>query len=156
MSIDKKINTMLLQLDMFASGNRQAEEAAARVRAEWAMERDSTNIINNSDRAELNRVLHSTRAFDTGLRLFLDKFNHTSQGSHSIGSYIDDLQRNVTPASGFKQLNGNIPPRIQTEVTDKRNKYMHSAGNFPTKAEADFIVSSILKYYVLILGLANN
>lgn len=145
---------MLLQLDLFASGNRQAEAAAARVHTEWEMERNSNTIISDTDRAELNRVLHSTRAFDTGLRLFLDKYNHTSADSHSIANYINDLQRGVTPATGFRQLNGNIPPKIQAEVTDKRNKYMHGAGNFPTKAETDFIVSSILKYYILVLGLA--
>lgn len=154
MSIENKINTMLVQLDLFVSGNRQAESAAAKVRDEWMMERNCSTVISDRDRTELNRVLHSTRAFDTGLRLFLDKFNHTSSGSHSIGSYIDDLQRNITPTTGFKQLNGNIPPKIQTEVTDKRNRYMHGAGNFPSKTEADFIVSSILKYYILILGLA--
>lgn len=154
MSIENKIKTMLFQLDLFALGNRQAESAAAKVREEWEMERNCCSVISNRDRAELNRVLHSTRAFDTGLRLFLDKFNHTSAGSHSIGSYIDDLQRNITPTTGFRQLNGNLPSKIQSEVTDKRNRYMHGAGNFPTKTEADFIVSSILKYYIIVLGLA--
>lgn len=154
MSLKNKIDTMLIQLVTFAAGDRSAEEAANRVAQEWEMERDSKKIVKDNQRAQLNRVLHATRAFDTGLRLFLEKYHHLPAESHSIGQYIHDLQTNVTPSTGFQQLNGNIATSINEEVTKKRNKYVHTSGRFPTKAEADHIISDILKYYTIVLGLA--
>ena len=38
-------------------------------------------------------------------------------------------------------------------ITNERNKYMHAAGQFPTKAQADIIVGKILDYYQRILSL---
>ena len=154
MSYDKKIATILFQLDTLSAGNRTIQEKVAKVRGEWEMERNSTVVISEPMRAQLNRVIHATRAFDTGLRLFLDKYNHRSNNSHAISDYIKDLQRNVTNTTGFKQLDGTYTKKIQEEVTDKRNSYVHAAGAFPTKEEANFVISRILEYYTIVLGLA--
>ena len=42
---------------------------------------------------------------------------------------------------------------ITNLITNERNKYMHSAGQFPTKAQAGIIVGKILDYYQRILSL---
>ena len=150
MSLAKKIETLKFQLDSFVVGNISLEQMADNVKNEWDMEEDSTTVVKDSRRAELNRVLHSTRAFDTGLRIFLDKFGARTGTSHSISEYVRDLQRN---AAGFKQLAGDVATRIKDEVTNKRNTYCHAAGAFPTKHEADFVINRILEYYTLVLGL---
>lgn len=64
------------------------------------------------------------------------------------------MQRNVTNATGFRQLDGRYTKKIQEKVTDKRNSYVHAAGAFPTKEEVNFVISRILEYYTLVLGLA--
>lgn len=153
MGIQKKIETLKIQVDCFSAGNRTLEEMAQRVKTEWDMERDSTHVVTDSRRADWNRALHATRAFDTGLRLFLEKFSHRSESSHSIGEYVHDLQRNVTRSTGFSQLDGSTATRINDEVVKKRNSYCHSAGAFPTHGEADYLIDRILEYYLIVLGL---
>lgn len=150
MSLAKKIETLKFQLDSFVVGNTALVQMADNIKNEWNMEEDSTLVVKDARRAELNRVLHSTRAFDTGLRIFLDKFGARTDTSHSITEYVRDLQRN---AAGFKQLSGDVATRIKDEVTNKRNTYCHASGTFPTKHEADFVISRILEYYTLVLGL---
>ena len=150
MSLAKKIETLKFQLDSFVAGNNPLEQMAVKVKNEWDMEENSTYVVKDARRVELNRVLHSTRAFDTGLCIFLDKFGARTDSSHSISDYVRDLQRNAT---GFKQLSGEVATKIKDEVTNKRNTYCHASGAFPTKHEADFVISRILEYYTLVLGL---
>lgn len=47
----------------------------------------------------------------------------------------------------FKQLDGNTASAIQSEIVDGRNVYAHTAGNFPTMDEADYMISKIWTYY---------
>ena len=153
MGLAKKIETVAFLIDTFSAGRADLEDMARKIKGEWEMEEDAITIVRDSRRAELNRVIHATRAFDTGLRLFLDKFHHRGANSHSITDYVKDLQNNVNARTGFNQLPGTIAPLIKTEVTDKRNQYCHASGAFPTKGEADFVISRILHYYILVLGL---
>lgn len=153
MTLSKKIETIKFQIDAFSTGRPDLISMANKVKSEWDMEEDSRAVVRENRRAELNRVLHATRAFDTGLKMFLEKFNHRSANSHSISDYVADLQRHVTSHTGFRQLDGSVSPLIKNEITDKRNKYCHASGAFPTNNEADFIISRILEYYTLVLGL---
>lgn len=153
MGLAKKIETLSFLIDSFSVGRVDLEDMARKIREEWEMEEDALTVVHDSRRAELNRVIHATRAFDTGLRLFLDKFYHRGANSHSISDYVRDLQKNVTVRTGFTQLSGTIAPLIQAEVTDKRNAYCHASGAFPTKGEANFVISRILHYFNLVYGL---
>lgn len=153
MGLAKKIETISFLMDTFSAGRADLVDMANKIKGEWNMEENTHSLIHDAKRSELYRVIHATRAFDTGLRMFLDKFHHRGANSHSISDYVGDLQRNVTPATAFKQLPGNIAPLIQKEVTDKRNSYCHASGAFPTKGDADFVISRILHYYILVLGL---
>lgn len=153
MSLAKKINTLKFQLDTFVAGRPDLQAKETNVKEEWDMEEDAKKVVTVERRAELYRVFHATRAFDTGLWVFLEMFHHRSMGSHSISDYVGDLQRNVTAATGFRQLSGDVAAKIKDEVTNKRNLYCHESGEFPTKAQANFVVSKILEYYSLVLGL---
>lgn len=154
MSLAKKIETIKFQIDGFAVGHPNLEDMARKIKGEWDMEEETTALVRDSRRAELIRVLHATRAFDTGLKMFLEKFGKRDANSHSIGDYVSDLQRNATATAGFRQLSGTIATNINKEVTQKRNSYCHASGAFPTKEEANFVISRILEYYTLVLGLA--
>ena len=145
---------MLFQLEIFteASVNPAVKAKARKVREEWMTMNDTDKYVSEDKRIQLYRLLHATRGFDTGLRLFLENFNKVSPNSHSISDYVADLQRNH--CAGFRQLNGNLSDQIKDEVTNKRNKYVHTSGNYPTKGESDFVISAILKYYTIVLGLA--
>lgn len=153
MGLNKKIETLKFQLDTFTAGRRDLVGIATKVKAEWDMEEDATTVVSDITRAQLNRVLHATRAFDTSLRLFLDKFGGRSATSHSISDYVNDLQRNATATAGFNQLSGQIATNIKNEVTKERNRYCHAAGAFPSKAQANFVISRILEYHAVVMGL---
>lgn len=152
MSISKKIKTLCFQLKTSMSVNAAFLRNACVIEDEFKLCESSSNEIDDSQRAQLNRVLHSTRAFDSGLRLFLEKHGCLNNNPHSIGDYIKELQR-VRNGHPFRQLSGMDATNINTLITNERNKYMHAAGQFPTKAEADVIVGNILIYFQRILGL---
>lgn len=153
MSLAKKINTLKFQLDTFVAGRPDLQAKEMNIKEEWNLEEDARKVVTVARRAELYRVLHATRAFDTGLWVFLEKFHHRSPGSHSISDYVGDLQNNITATTGFRQLSGTVATKIKDEVTNKRNLYCHESGVFPTKAEANFVISKILEYYSVVLGL---
>lgn len=152
MTIAKKISTLCFQLESSMSGNETFLRKVDVIKNEFNLGESSTKCIPDPQRQQLNRVLHSTRAFDSGLRLFLEKHGRLDVTLHSIGNYIKVLQ-NVRIGDRFRQLNGTDAANINTLITNERNKYMHAAGQFPTKAQADIIVGKILDYYQRILSL---
>lgn len=152
MSIAKKIETLCFQLNASMCGNPDFLRKANVISNEFALCESASKNIDDQKRAQLNRVLHSTRAFDSGLRLFLEKHGRLAPTLHSIGNYITELQ-NVPAGQSFRQLSGTDATNINNLITNERNKYMHAAGQFPTKPQADVIVGNILVYYQRILGL---
>lgn len=152
MTIAKKISTLCFQLESSMNGNVSFLRKVDIIKNEFDLGESSTKCITDAQRQQLNRVLHSTRAFDSGLRLFLEKHGRLDGTLHSIGNYIKVLQTVRTDAR-FRQLSGTDAANINALITNERNKYMHAAGQFPTKAQADIIVGKILDYYQRILSL---
>lgn len=140
-----RIETILFQMQAFAGTSHVLTDMLNNIRIEYQMEEDSVEIVKDMDRAQLNRIWHATRAFDTSLRMFLEKFAAVPAGAHSIGAYVIALQ-NRSSARTFKKLSRMTAGNIDDEVTKKRNKYAHSSNAIPTKAEADFVISRILQY----------
>lgn len=80
-------------------------------------------------RRRLLQVLHSTRALDSFLGQFTD--HHGCRGnSGSLGQYLQQLTNHRV--RGIRQLNQAKRTHFQRNIVDKRNKYMHEAGAFPT------------------------
>jgi len=71
---------------------------------------------------------------------------------NTYGGYVHELQQK-RGGQAFRQLSGVDATNITNLITNERNKYMHAAGQFPAKAQADVIVGKILDYYQRILGL---
>lgn len=153
MSIAKQIKTLCFQLNAFVGENSDFQRKASVIQHEFELCEGSCKVISEVYRVQLNRVLHSTRAFDSGLRLFLEKqgrFGFVT--TPSIGGYVHELQQKRSGQT-FRQLSGVDASNIMSLITNERNRYMHAAGQFPTKAQADVIVGKILDYFQRILGL---
>lgn len=153
--LEKQINTILFTNVSFCQGNHVLEAISERIRQEFEMEENAETLIGDAPRTHLYRVWHATRAFDSGLRMFLEKFGRVPAlpNQHSLGGYLNALQKGVTAASPHLQLDGNTATNIQNEVVDKRNVYAHVAGEIPTKAQANFLIGKILQYYIQIYSL---
>ena len=153
MTIAKKINTLCFQLESSMRGNEPFLRKVDVIKNEFDFAESSDKCITHTKRQQLNRVLHSTRAFDSGLRLFIEKQGRFGNiTTPSIGGYIHELQQKRAGQT-FRQLSGIDATNITNLITNERNKYMHVAGQFPTKAQADIIIGKILDYYQRILSL---
>lgn len=153
MGIAKQIKTLCFQLGTFVGENQDFQRKASIIEQEFELCENSSKVISEANRAQLNRVLHSTRAFDSGLRLFIEKqgrFRYIA--TPSIGGYVHELQQKRHRQT-FKQLSGMDATNITNLITNDRNKYMHAAGQFPNRAQADIIIGKILDYYQRILSL---
>lgn len=125
---------------------------AAIVHREFDRVKDVDGLVKNQQQLMLNKVLHSTRAMDTGMRTLLELFGAMPVGHYAMGPYLAQLRKGKDGC--FGRLNGDLSDRIQKAVVDKRNKFLHAAGQYPTKAEAEQIVEDVESYLQTILNLA--
>ena len=140
----------MLQLQAFAESDMERKRKAMVIENEYTYCVLADKAIKDRDRVYLNQVLHAARAFDSCLRLFLDKMECLGD-EHSMGEYVKKLQN--SESLRFKQLDGNLATLIKTEVIDKRNRYMHAAGTFPTQGEANYVIAKTIDYMNRILSL---
>ena len=143
--------SVALQLISMCSGDANLSTKAQAVKNEFDRVDIVDGMVSNQQQRLLNKVLHTTRAMDTGMRTFLE-INELIPSGHSMGDYLSDLRKGK--AGKFGRLNGNISKRIQEKVVDKRNRYMHAAGTFPSKCEADQIAEDVASYLQTIINLA--
>ena len=150
---DKKIETVTLQLLSMCGRNQVLSAKAKDVQEEFKRVITVDGIVDNQNHLMLNKVLHATRAMDTGMRTFLELYNALPD-SHSLGAYLIQLKRGKL--NKFRQLNQGIAKRIQSGVVDKRNIYLHTSGRFPTKQEAEQLADDTLAYLQTIINLAES
>ena len=94
-----------------------------------------------SPRRELLQVLHTARLLDSFLSAFLASNAITFPPPKSMGSYLKGLRNHHRP-------NVDPLPEHRRNHHDKhviriRNHFLHQAGAFPTKKQADELVSSM-------------
>lgn len=148
----KQADSVALQLMGMCSGNAALTSKAQLVMDEFERIQKIDNIIKKQDNLMLNKVLHATRAMDTGMRTFLELNNAMPIGQYSMGAYLTALRRGKTKK--FGRLNSGLSERIQKGVVDKRNAFVHAAGKYPTKNEAEQLIGDIVSYLQTILNLA--
>lgn len=149
-SIEKIIDNIMGQIDLIDIQNARVEELRYNVLREWDTLKKCDKLPKGSH-LELKRMLHATRAFDTGLRMFLEKHGGFRGTMPSIGGYVTDLK---VSRPTLNPLNDKIAKRIKDDVANNRNKYMHTANSYPNKAITDSVIINILQYYNVILTLA--
>ena len=85
-------------------------------------------LVRRRNRRRLLQVLHSTRALDSSLKVFVTIFG-LSPRNPSLGAYLWELTNHN------QSRLGNLPEadrrRYQSEIVDLRNEFMHEAGAFP-------------------------
>ena len=149
--ISKLTDTVALQLSSMCSGNVVLMDKAKLMSDELERINAIDEIIKNQNHLMLNKVLHATRAMDTGMRTFLELNNAMPNGQYSMGAYLKALKRGK--GNSFNKLNAGLSDRIQSRVVDKRNILMHASGQFPTKSEAEQLVNDVVSYLQTILNL---
>lgn len=151
-SISKKIDTLCFEIECFIEPQAGRFHAVAtNVENELRIGEQSIIEVKDVRKAALYRVWHANRALDSTMRMFLE-YHHVNPSGYTMGSYIHDLQSKAR-SGGFRQLNGNIANKIETEVVDQRNRYAHAAGAYPTKSEANYLIGQVLEAMSVVLGL---
>ena len=148
----KLADSVSLQLLTMCNGNAPLMAKAEIVHREFDRVKEVDGWVKDQQQLMLNKVLHSTRAMDTGMRTFLELFGAMPAGQNAMGPYLAQLRKGKNGC--FGRLNGDLSDRIQKAVVDKRNKFLHAAGQYPTKAEAEQIVEDVESYLQTILNLA--
>jgi len=88
--------------------------------------------VSPDKRKHLLQVLHSTRALDSALSAFI-RVNSLQVRTPSLGSYIYSLAHHSS--NGLQTLSSAERARFQSEIVDKRNKFMHEAGAYPNQVQ---------------------
>ena len=145
-------NSVALQFISLCGGNASLSLRAQAVKEEFDRVELVDSLVSNPQQQLLNKVLHTTRAMDSGMRLFLE-INGVTPSGFSMGDYLADLRKGK--AGKFTRLSGGLSTRIKESVVDKRNRYMHAAGAFPTKNETEQIAEDVASYLQTILNLTS-
>ncbi len=95
--------------------------------------------VRNTPRRWLLQVLHSTRALDTALAVYI--LTHGGRDPRILGQALIYVRDNTGP-------NGNNLPEswrstYQTNIVNGRNRYMHQAGHFPGNSTE---IATLLKW----------
>lgn len=113
----------------------------------------SVDSIRNNNRKRILKVLYSTRALDTTLRVFLDQHGIRNTGDYALGDYLKRLVNHGRTGS-LQRLNESSRTKYQEKIVDKRNIYLHNAGRYPTtENEVNIILSEIDSCIIEILNL---
>lgn len=131
----------LATIDTLISGCRAAPTGgiAAGLGAE-RKQLDKTHST-SSPRRELLEVLHMSRLLDSFLASFLAHHLVTYPGPPALGSYLVGLRDHNRPA--LAKLPERRRAHHQGHVVKVRNRVMHNAGAFPSKKQADELLSSM-------------
>jgi hypothetical protein len=99
-------------------------------------------------RQRLLQVIHASRAIDTFLSAVLLTNGHAPR--NGIGGKLHQLKMLPPNARGY--LNHAAASAFQTSIADKRNRYAHAAGCFPTsQQEADKFVAEVYACLAMII-----
>ena len=149
----KLAESVALQLISLCKDDNNLQQKAEIVKREFDRVIEIETIIRRQPQLMLNKVLHSTRAMDSGMRTFLELFDaRPDHHQFAMGPYLSQLKKGKNGC--FGRLNGDLANRIQKAVVDKRNKFLHASGQYHTKKEAEQIVSDVESYLQTILNLA--
>ena len=156
---NKQIQTMMLNLYHKCVRNDAYEAMYQHVYNEFNKITIVETKVKDPQMQRINKLLHATRALETGLETFLDLYGlvPTLMRDHTMGSYMKKLQ---TPPSGRNTFS-KIPSHMfakgfsnNDSIRNKRNKYLHQADQYPTAQETKVFLDDIYKFYAAVLSLA--
>ncbi len=101
----------------------------------------SDHKLKKQGKKNLLKIVHTTRALDTSLKVFL---THHSilDNAHSLGQYLYRLRDHNNNDVGT--ITENQRRLYQTEIVDLRNDYMHNARKIATdESEVNNLISNM-------------
>lgn len=101
--------------------------------------------IRNSNRRRILEVLHSARALDSALKIFVQYHGCREPGKlqpNAMGGYLHALQKHTV--AGLGQITSIQRTHFQSAIVSKRNTFLHEAGAFPNNdVEVDTLLSDM-------------
>lgn len=94
-------------------------------------EAENVQTVSKEKRRHLLQILHLTRALDSTLAEFTDYYDCKGQ-KPTLGAYLRNLTNHCSPL--INKLPEASRKRYQKAIVDKRNNYMHNAGEFPANS----------------------
>lgn len=127
-----------------AQNNIDANNAIDVIEKEFGLIEKINIKPNNTERKNLYKILHSTRALELSLKSFLIIFDALpdKKSEWTLGGYLQVLSRGLK--NKFNALNGDLKRRYLENVVKNRNKYLHVAGNFPTPKMCKDYLNNVL------------
>lgn len=106
------------------------------------------------NKQNLYKVLHATRMLDSGMKTFLQIYSEIpiNRNNWSLGGYLNVMKRGG--GGKFIRLDGETAKRIQVNVIDKRNLFLHVAGKYPSNNEISYLINEICGAMQTVLNLA--
>ena len=150
----KKItDTLAIQLAVFCEGDMALETMSEDVIAEFERVEDTERLIKDPASQRLYKVLHATRALDTGLELFLTKKGDLplEMKNHHLRAYITRLSN--SKSGTYSKLNPHLAQAANENIVFHRNRYVHKAGKYPNNQLIKQLIPDIFSFYHLVLGL---
>ena len=98
-------------------------------------EAESVQTVSKEKRRHLLQILHLTRALDSTLAEFTDHYGCKQLNPRqkpTLGAYLYNLRDHLSPL--INKLPEASRSRYQNTIVDKRNNYMHNAGEFPANS----------------------
>lgn len=111
----------------------------------------SDHKVKKQGKKNLLNIVHTTRALDTALKVFLTHHN-IRNNTHSLGQYLYQLRNHNNNDVGT--ITENQRRLYQTEIVDLRNDYMHNAGKIATnESEVNNLISNMHNLLQTVAGL---
>ena len=151
MSRKKEFDTIQIEFTSLCKGNVALEDNVSIVHKELIVTESIKTDSKANSLSNVHKVFHGTRALDSSFRTFLEIY-HATPAQKSLGTYLTRLTRS---GYGYTPLNASLKARLQTDVVDKRNKFLHSAGAYPNKKETEAMVETICSAIHTLLTLGN-
>lgn len=101
--------------------------------------------IRNPNRRRILEVLHSVRALDSALKVFVQHHGCQVPGGkapNAMGPYLHALEKHTV--AGLGRISSTQRTQFQTAIVNKRNTFLHEAGTFPANdIEVDGLLSNM-------------
>lgn len=88
----------------------------------------SVDAITPTQRRNILKILHSTRALDSTLKVILDYYSIRGT-SHSIGQYLFSFSGHSSTRIG--KLSASERSKYQNSIVKVRNTHLHEANSYP-------------------------
>lgn len=153
---NNQLQTFLFNLELICSNDDDSLEMVNRVKDEFRKYGVVDSDVKDPQGRRINKLLRISRAMETSMEAFLTKHHNcpTDMRKHTMGGYMNAL---YNPAVG---THSSLPSHVYAQgctnrdsITDKRNKYLHQAGKYPSPNEVKHYFEDVLSFLAVMITL---